>query len=281
MPESHVWHDKVDVQSKSSSIPIIDLHDPNVVKLVLHASETWGAFELTGHGIPLKLVKDVEEEAVRLFSLPIEQKLQALRPANRATGYGTAPLAKLCPNLMWHEGFTIMGSPLADVYSEVMESYQKTMKEVADQLMLVFLEALNIPRHKWTVSSEEVSTALQLNAYPLCPDPSKTLGLLPHTDTSLFTIVQQINNTDGLQICKDGEWVTVTPANSHALLVNVCDLLHIVSNGRFKSVLHRAEVSQTCYRLSTAYFYVLPVEHEVSPLCVEGSDQYPLFRSLK
>ncbi|KAK6927451.1 Non-hem dioxygenase N-terminal domain [Dillenia turbinata] len=115
LPESHVWHDKVDEESISSSIPIVDLHDPNIVKVVCLASETWGAFELTGHGIPLKLIKDVEEEARRLFLLPLEHKLQALRPANGATGYGTVPLAKLCPNLTWHEGFTIMGSPVAEV----------------------------------------------------------------------------------------------------------------------------------------------------------------------
>ncbi|KAK6927452.1 Isopenicillin N synthase-like, Fe(2+) 2OG dioxygenase domain [Dillenia turbinata] len=153
------------------------------------------------------------------------------------------------------------------------------MKEAADQLML----ALNIPRQdiRWATNSQEVSTALQLNLYPPCPNPSKALGLLQHTDTSRFTFIQQINNTNGLQVFNDGKWLTVTPVNTHAVLVNVSDLLHIMSNGRFKSVLHCAEVSQTCHRLSTAYFYIPLVEYEISPLCLEGLDQFPLYRSLK
>ncbi|KAK6927450.1 Non-hem dioxygenase N-terminal domain, partial [Dillenia turbinata] len=289
LPESHVWHDQSH-EIQSSSIPIIDLHDPNVIKLIRNASESWGIFELIGHGIPLKLVKDVEEEARRLFSLPFQHKLKALRSANGATGYGIAKIFKFYPKLLWHEGFTIMGSPAADAvklwpnhymhFCDVMESYQKKMRAVADQLML----SLNIPREdvKWVTSSEEVaSTALQLNSYPPCPNPSRALGLPPHTDTSLFTLLRQLGNTNGLQILKDGKWVMVAPVNAHALLVNIGDLLHLMSNGRFISVVHRAAVNLKGPRLSTAYFYIPPVEYELSPLCLQGLDQLPLYRSLK
>ncbi|KAK6912671.1 Isopenicillin N synthase-like, Fe(2+) 2OG dioxygenase domain [Dillenia turbinata] len=282
LPESHVWHDQSH-EIESSAIPIIDLHDPNVIKLIRHASETWGVFELTAHGIPLKLVKDVEEEARRLFSLPFQHKMQALRTANGATGYGIAKIAKFYPKLMWHEGFTIMGSPAADAvklwpnhyihFCDVMESYQKKMRE-----------ALNIPRQdvKWVTSSEEVaSTGLQLNSYPPCPDHSTALGLAPHTDTSLFTLLHQLSNTNGLQILKDGKWFMVAPVNPHALLVNLGDLLHLMSNGRFTSVVHRAAVNQNGHRLSAAYFYTPPVEYELSALCLEGLDQLPLYRTLK
>jgi len=62
----------------------------------------------------LSVVEEVEEEAKRLFALPADRKLKALRSATGATGYGRARISPFFPKHMWHEGFTIMGSPCDD-----------------------------------------------------------------------------------------------------------------------------------------------------------------------
>ncbi|OMO57974.1 Oxoglutarate/iron-dependent dioxygenase [Corchorus olitorius] len=54
-------------------------------------------------------------------------------------------------------------------------------------------------------------------------------------------------------------WTPVEPVEG-ALVVNAGDLMHILTNGRFKSLLHRAMVN------NTAYFYGRPKDAKVSPL---------------
>jgi len=124
LPDSHAWpqtedghhHDDHDDDDHGggSCIPIIDLMDPNAMELIGLACENWGAFQLKNHGIPLNVVEEVEKEAKKLFALPADRKLKALRSAAGATGYGRARISSFFPKHMWHEGFTIMGSPCDD-----------------------------------------------------------------------------------------------------------------------------------------------------------------------
>ena len=122
------------------------------------------------------------------------------------------------------------------------------------------------------------SAALQINSYPACPDPDRAMGLAAHTDSTLLTILHQ-NSTSGLQVLREGTgWVTVPPVHG-ALVVNVGDLLHILSNGLYPSVLHRAVVNRTRHRLSIAYLYGPPSSVQISPLArLVGPGQPPLYR---
>ena len=105
--------DEVYSGTHQPSIPVIDLMDLNVTEFIIQACETWGFFQLISHGIPQKLVEDVESEAHRLFALPIEQKLKELRTSTfPSSGYGNPPWQLSLPRKLWHEGFTIMGSPV-------------------------------------------------------------------------------------------------------------------------------------------------------------------------
>ncbi|PON55273.1 Oxoglutarate/iron-dependent dioxygenase [Parasponia andersonii] len=111
---------------------------------------------------------------------------------------------------------------------------------------------------------------LHLNSYPVCPDPTKAMGLAPHSDSSLI---------GGLQVMEEGTgWVPVHPVNG-ALVVFVGDLMHILSNGRFNNVLHRALVNETHHRVSLAYFYGPPMDVKISPLIeLTNHDRPPLYR---
>lgn len=164
------------------------------------------------------------------------------------------------------------------VCSDIMEDYQKQMKTLAEKITNIIFNILGISKeqNKW-VGSNNHCEALQLNFYPCCPDPKKAMGLAPHTDTSLFTILHQ-TQTSGLQIFKEGVgYVTVDP-HPNTLVVNTGDILHILSNSRFRCSLHRAVVNDVKDRYSVAYFYGPPVDYLVSPLVVDGS--LPRFRSL-
>ncbi|OMO52394.1 Oxoglutarate/iron-dependent dioxygenase [Corchorus capsularis] len=295
VPDSHVWpkSDAFSSDDDRFSIPIVDLNDPDAVKLIGHACETWGAFQVINHGIPLNLLDDMESETRRLFSLPAQQKMKALREPAGIAGYGIARISPFFPKYMWHEGFTMSGSPVDHAralwpndnarFCDVMESYQKKMKVLAEQLTHMILKSLDISEQD--LNSDILGlpyTVLQLNSYPSCPDPNRAMGLAPHTDTSLLTIVHQSAIT-GLQLFKEGlGWVSVQPITG-ALVVNVGDLLHIFSNARFPSVLHRAVVNRDRFhRFSMAYFYGISTDCNVSPLpkLLNISGQTPRYRSV-
>ncbi|KAL0330801.1 UNVERIFIED_CONTAM: Gibberellin 3-beta-dioxygenase 1 [Sesamum angustifolium] len=115
LPDSHAWIQTDDFSCAyqirtPTTIPVIDLRAPNVVELMGNACQKWGMFQVTNHDIPSSLVDDVVEHARRLFALPAERKLKALRSPSGATGYGVARISPFFSKLMWHEGFTIMGS---------------------------------------------------------------------------------------------------------------------------------------------------------------------------
>ncbi|KAF5748626.1 gibberellin 3-beta-dioxygenase 3-like [Tripterygium wilfordii] len=303
LPQSHTWRSTRTSLSPDyppvnpctkQPVPIIDLTNPHVTKLIRDACENWGMFQVTNHGIPLSLMKEVEGQTRRLFALPSKQKLLAVRSPDGLTGYGLPRISTFFVKMMWSEGFSIMGSPLDHAtqlwphdhakFCDVMEKYQKEMKVVAERLMGLMLTSLDLEVAqedlKW-LKPKSPQALLQLNSYPICPDPDRTMGLAPHTDSSLLTLLYQ-SNTNGLQILKDDSigWVPVDPVNG-ALVVNVGDLMHIVSNGRFKSALHRAVVNKTRHRISIAYFYGPPREVKISPLMkLIDYDHPPVYRAV-
>lgn len=126
VPDSHAWPDSDGFESNDRfSIPTIDLRDPDAAKLIGHACETWGAFQVVNHDISLNLLDEVESEVRRLFSLPTTRKLKALRSPGGATGYGLARISSFFNKFMWHEGFTIMGSPMDHAKELWPHEYQK------------------------------------------------------------------------------------------------------------------------------------------------------------
>ncbi|KAL5721195.1 gibberellin 3beta-dioxygenase [Ranunculus cassubicifolius] len=299
VPDSHAWPSISDYPSvdlpETQSIPIIDLMDENAVKLVGNASEKWGVFQVINHSVPMHLLEEVESETMRLFFLPTQQKLKAARAPDGVTGYGRARISKFFPKLMWSEGFTILDSPAEHVrqlwpqdyqkFCDIMEEYKKEMKKLSTRLMWVMLGSLGMNKEdlKWAGPTSEVegsSGALQLNSYPPCPEPHKVMGLAAHTDSTLLTVLHQ-NNTTGLQVLRDGAgWVTVPPIRG-ALVVHVGDLFHILSNGRYLSILHRAVVHRTRHRLSVAYLYGPPTEIQISPLSkLIDQEHPPLYRNI-
>jgi len=103
------------------------------------------------------------------------------------------------------------------------------------------------------------------------------MGLAPHTDTTLFTILHQ-SQTSGLQIFKEGVGYVPVDPHPNTLVVNTGDILHILSNSRFRCSLHRVVVNDIRDRYSMAYFYGPPVDYLVSPYV--GDNSLPRFRAL-
>ncbi|KAL2892330.1 1-aminocyclopropane-1-carboxylate oxidase-like protein 12 [Bienertia sinuspersici] len=89
--------------------------------------------------------------------------------------------------------------------------------------------------------------------YPYCPEPNKTVGIASHTDPGVLTVLLQ-DQVGGLQVKHDGKWVNVKPVHG-ALVINVGDLLQMISNDKYISVEHRVYANpQHEPRVSIAVF---------------------------
>ncbi|PPD69003.1 hypothetical protein GOBAR_DD34118 [Gossypium barbadense] len=273
LPESYAWNQRDDIDypsfdSSAESVPIIDLNDPNALQNIGHACRTWGVFQVINHGVSTTLLDMVESTNRTLFSLPVNQKLKAARSPDGVSGYGFARISSFFSKLMWSE------------------EYKQEMKQLAGRLMCLMLGSLGITAKqdiKWAGPKsdfKEASAALQLNYYPACPDPDRAMGLAAHTDSTLLTILYQ-NSTSGLQVLKEGVgWIKVSPVPD-GLVINVGDLMHILSNGSYPSVLHRAMVNRTRHRLSIAYLYGPPSSVKISPHPkLVGPTHPPLYRPI-
>ncbi|OAY76381.1 Gibberellin 3-beta-dioxygenase 1 [Ananas comosus] len=289
VPESHLWSDSADdhpvAGPADDAVPVVDVTAGDAAEVVGRACEEWGVFQATGHGLPAHLLDRVEAQIRRLFALPAHDKLRAARSLDNVSGYGLVPISSFFSKLMWSEGFTIAGSPLDHArklwphdhrsFCDVIEEYNKVMRDLAGRLLQLMLLSLGLAEEdvNWAGPTGEfgdMSTVIQLNSYPACPDPDRAMGLAAHTDSSLFTILFQ-NRVSGLQVLRPtgragpAQWVTVRPIPG-AFVVNVGDLLHILSNGRFKSVVHRAVVNRTAHRVSAGFFCGPPHNIKVAPL---------------
>ncbi|XP_057732094.1 gibberellin 3-beta-dioxygenase 1-like [Arachis stenosperma] len=261
------------------SVPIINLNDPNVPKLIGNACKTWGVFQVVNHGIPMSLFRDIQQTGQALFSCSTHQKLKAARTPDGVSGYGRARISSFFPKLMWSECFTIVESPLEhfiqlwpheyNKHCDVVVQYEEAMKKLAQKLMWMVLTSLGISKEelKWAGPKGEFKwacSALHLNSYPSCPDPDRAMGLAPHTDSTLLTILYQ-NDVSGLQVLREGVgWVAVPPLPG-GLVINMGDLFHILSNGSYPSVLHRVLVNRTRQRFSVAYLYGPPSNVHIRP----------------
>jgi isopenicillin N synthase-like dioxygenase len=106
---------------------------------------------------------------------------------------------------------------------------------------------------------------MRMNYYPPCWQADQVLGLSPHSDACGLTILLQKKDVQGLQVKRDGKWFAVDALDG-ALIVNVGDVLEILSNGKFRSAEHRAVIHQNTERISVAVFHQPCQDLIVGPL---------------
>lgn len=77
----------------------------------------------------------------------------------------------------------------------------------------------------------------------------------PHADGTVLTFLLQDKDVEGLQVLKDGQWFKV-PIVPYAIVVNVGDQAEIMTNGVFKSPVHRVVTNTERERNTLAVFFL-------------------------
>nr|QIC54080.1 flavonoid isomerase [Paeonia lactiflora] len=272
------------------TVPIISLSHPHnqLVKEVSMACSEWGFFLVTDHGISPSLIQQLQKVGQEFFELSLEEKENYANDPGRGKfeGYGTKMTKNHDEKVEWIDYFFHLMSPPSMVnhdiwpkhppsYREVTEEYNKELIRVTNKLLELLSEGLGLESKvlKSSVGGQEIIVEMKINMYPPCPQPELALGVEPHTDMSALTLLVP-NNVPGLQVWKEGNWVAVDYL-PNALFVHVGDQIEVLSNGKYRSVLHRSLVNKDRTRMSWAVFFTPPHEALIGPLPELINDQNP------
>ncbi|KAL0306675.1 UNVERIFIED_CONTAM: Gibberellin 2-beta-dioxygenase 1 [Sesamum radiatum] len=275
-------------------IPLVDLSRPDSKAQLVKACEEFGFFKVVNHGVPIHLIKELESEALRFFSLPHSDKAKAGPPD--PLGYGDK---RIGPNgdVGWVEYLLLTTNThsgyqkFASIFGEAAENFRRVVNEyvlavrgMACEILEMLADGLKIqPRNAFSklLMDEKSDSVFRLNHYPPCPQAQlqdqsngrNRIGFGEHTDPQIISVLRS-NNTSGLQISlKDGSWIPVPPDQT-SFFINVGDSLQVMTNGRFKSVRHRVVANSSKSRLSMIYFGGPPLSEKIAPLpaLMEGEE---------
>ncbi|XP_057507935.1 hyoscyamine 6-dioxygenase-like [Actinidia eriantha] len=298
VPESYILppERRPSVVPPCKTIPVIDLQGlhrdrTDLIQQIIKASQEYGFFQLTNHGVSEQLMQDVLVVGKQFFDLPVEEK-------ERFYSEDTNQKCRLKSSInydeekvhFWRESFRHPCHPLEDYihewpqnparYREVFGSYSIGVRKVGLLLLDLICEGLGL-ECGYFVGELSQGQLMSINHYPLCPDPSLVLGLPKHGDPYLLTLLNQ-GHVAGLQVLKDEQWLAVEPI-SNAFVVNINHMLQIISNGKLKSADHRVVPSSDAAR-TTVVSFIRPsndslIEPAKSLLVNEGSP--PLYKSCR
>ncbi|GMN47123.1 hypothetical protein TIFTF001_016300 [Ficus carica] len=145
---------------------------------------------------------------------------------------------------------------MKNIRKEAIE-YMKRAEILIKRLLQVLLKRLNVKDIDKEMEHMLMgATRLNFNYYPKCPNPELTAGVGRHSDISTITILLQ-DDSGGLYVRREGSeadsWIHVPPVTD-ALVINVGDVLQIMSNGLYKSVEHRVLPNKNKNRISIPIF---------------------------
>lgn len=267
--------------SKSSNIslqvPIIDFEGfessrrMEVVNEIRKASENWGFFQVVNHGIPENVMDEMLAGVKRFHEQPQEVKMEFYsRDADQRVKFFTGVLLLTQEPAIWRDtvAFDFKDGKLdpqlfPGIVREEVSEYFRHVTKIGKALSELLSEALGL-RSNFLSSIECMETeSLVGHYYPACPQPDLTLGTTTHSDPSFLTILLQ-DNMGGLQVRHQNQWLDVPPLHG-ALLVNIGDLMQLITNDKFRSVEHRVLAGEVGPRISVACFFFPSTANKFKP----------------
>ena len=113
--------------------------------------------------------------------------------------------------------------------------YTLSCKRVKDGILRAMARLLELDDDGCILNQfgdKQGSTNARFNYYPACPRPDLVLGIRPHSDVCVLTLLLMDEHVAGLQVLRDGTWYGVPPppvCGGRALLVNVGVSLEVAS----------------------------------------------------
>ncbi|KAL6549407.1 Aconitate hydratase mitochondrial [Orobanche hederae] len=268
-----------------ATFPVIDMEKLNgeersaTMEMIKDACENWGFFEMMNHGIATEFMDSVERLTKAHYKKCMEQRFEEM-----VTSKGLEAVQSEIDDLDWESTFFLRHLPVPNLSEipDLEDEYKKVMKEFAVDLLCENLGLEKGYFKKVFYGSNGLTFGTKVSNYPPCPKPDLIKGLRAHTDAGGIVLLFQDDKVSGLQLLKDGEWIDVPPMR-HSIVVNIGDQLEVITNGKYKSVMHRV-IAQTdgTGRMSLASFYNPGSEAVIYPAPAlvekaENNEHYPKF----
>ncbi|KAM0902598.1 hypothetical protein ACQ4PT_019212 [Festuca glaucescens] len=268
--------------SSGPNIPVVDMSMPDseeTARAVETACREWGFFQAVNHGVRPELLRRARSSWRGFFRQPAEVRERYANSPTTYEGYGsrlgTAKgghldwgdyyfLHLLPPSIKSHDKWPSLPSTLREATEDYGEDVVKLCRRVSS-LMSKGLGLDGGRLHEAFGGEGGEGACLRVNFYPRCPQPELTLGVAAHSDPGGMTMLLVDDHVRGLQVRKDGHWITVDPVPD-AFIVNIGDQIQVLSNAAYKSVEHRVTVSAAEERLSLAFFYNPRSDVPVGPM---------------
>ncbi|KAJ9172313.1 hypothetical protein P3X46_015562 [Hevea brasiliensis] len=229
------------------SIPIIDVSnwdDPQHVESIFEAASKWGFFQIINHGIPQEILDHLQDAAHGFFGLPNEERKKFWKgksPTDTvflATSF--TPLKEKV--LEWKDYLSFRYIPgdeksqalWPSVCKDPVLDYMKRAEMVIKKLLELLLTKLNVRE-----IDKEKEYALMVGC---------------HSDISSITVLLQ-DDIGGPYVrgIEEDSWIHIPPVNG-ALVINIGDVLQIMSNDQYKSIEHRVVANGSKNRVSVPIF---------------------------
>ncbi|KAL3359721.1 hypothetical protein AABB24_016306 [Solanum stoloniferum] len=257
-----------------------------IVDKVRDASETWGFFQVVNHGIPLSVMEEMLQGTRRFFEQDVDIKKQYYTRDNTKKVVHVSNFDLYSPSVPatnWRDSIFCLMAPnhpspeeLPIACREILMEFSNHVMTLGKSLFELLSEGLGLdPSHLNNIDCSEGLRVLG-HYYPACPQPELTIGTNKHSDNDFITVLLQ-DQIGGLQVLHKTQWIDVPPTPG-ALVVNIGDLLQLISNDKYVSVEHRVLSNQVGPRISVACFFYtgsLPTTKLYGPIKELLSDDNP------
>ncbi|KAL9227582.1 hypothetical protein vseg_003256 [Gypsophila vaccaria] len=275
--------------NKQFQVPIINLEGfqgerrQEIIDDILHASKTWGIFQVVCHGVPSDVMKNMLRSVSEFHEQPreLKEEFYSHDSTRKVWYYMTVhPVRKAA---LWKdtiacqfEDVTVDYQALPLICRKPMSEFVEHVNKLKRELSKLLCEALGLDSDHLEQMECMKARKLVGHYYPSCPEPELTMGTPKHSDPYFFTILLQ-GHVDGLQALHQNQWINVQPVDG-ALVAIIGDMLQLISNDILKSAEHRVLATRRGPRLSAAcFFYPTAVNQKLrfGPLKELLSDSSP------
>lgn len=276
--KSHQYH-----ESYLPSLPIVDLRQFEqaesrkiFLEQLQYISREIGFFYLVGHGISAERSQQIQNITQSFFALDQADKdAIAMIHSPHFRGY-SRPNTENTRNvpdfreqidigvekaaLPINQTFPIWGQLQGPnqwpqnwpEFKTTITAWQYDLRQVALKLLRALLLSLGQSADALNYLVEGVpNELLKLIHYPRV-DQANHQGVGPHKDSNILTLLLQ-DQVGGLQVLSEGDWVDV-PFIEDAFVVNIGEILELVTNGYLIANPHRVTSPLNVDRYSIAYF---------------------------
>nr|UHH90044.1 2-oxoglutarate dependent dioxygenase tanshinone IIA synthase [Salvia trijuga] len=251
-------------------VPVIDLGRigeggdarEKVVGEVRAASKELGIFQIVNHGVAAEVMDAMLDGVRRFHELDAEvKKLFHPREAMQKVEYASNVDLYRSRAANWRDSLKISlaGSDriqpeeLPEICRDSTIKYLDEVTSLADTLFELLSEALGLEKGCLGALKCGRGRTFVGQYYPVCPEPELTMGMSNHTDPCFLTILLQ-DEIGGLQALHNNQYINVEPLPG-SLVVNIGDMLQIVTNDEFISPIHRVHANRAGTRISVAGFF--------------------------